>query len=351
MKKKIILLGLTVAIVAGIFGYRHWHQGRQAQNGDNLILYGNVDIRKVDLGFRVAGRVEGVDFEEGDQVRRGDRVAVLDRVPYQNEVRLASAARDRAAADMARLEHGLRPQEIKRARAQVAEYEATLLTLKKEFLRREDLVAQNVVSRQSYDDIRARRDAARARLDMARETLALAEEGFRQEDIAAGQAQVAEAEARLEQARIRLADTEIFAPADGTLLTRVVEPGTIMAAGQTVAILSLNDPVWVRAYVPEPDLGKIWPGMPAEILTDSRPDQPYQGHVGFISPEAEFTPKNVETPRLRTDLVFRLRVIADNPDHGLRQGMPVTVVLDLRQPPEGEDENTGSEGSGGQGAE
>jgi HlyD family secretion protein len=117
------------------------------------------------------------------------------------------------------------------------------------------------------------------------------------------------------------------------LLTRIAEPGAIVAAGQTVATLSLNDPIWVRAYVPEPDLGKIWPGMPAEILTDSRPDRPYKGHVGFISPEAEFTPKNVETPRLRTDLVFRLRVVADNPDEGLRQGMPVTVTLDTSHAP------------------
>jgi HlyD family secretion protein len=100
-----------------------------------------------------------------------------------------------------------------------------------------------------------------------------------------------------------------------------------------VATLSLNDPVWIRAYVPEPDLGKIWPGMPAEIFTDTRPEHPYKGQVGFISPEAEFTPKNVETPRLRTDLVFRLRVVADNPDEGLRQGMPVTVKLDTSQAP------------------
>ena len=109
-----------------------------------------------------------------------------------------------------------------------------------------------------------------------------------------------------------------------------------MMTGQVLADADaggFNDPVWVRAYVPEPDLGKIWPGMPAEILTDSRPDRPYQGHVGFISPEAEFTPKNVETPRLRTDLVFRLHVVADNPDEGLRQGMPVTVKLDTRNPP------------------
>lgn len=333
MKKKVLLLGLAAVVAAGVFGYRHWQQQREVNGGDTLTLYGNVDIRKVDLGFRVGGRIAQVVFEEGDTAHRGDRVAVLDQAPYENEVALARAARDRTAAELDRLESGMRPQEIVQARAQVAEYQATLLTLKEEHRRNSDLVAQNVVSRQAFDNSLARRDAAQARLENARAALALAVEGFRKEDIAAGQAHFAEAQARLESARIRLADTVILAPSDGVLLTRVVEPGTIVAAGQTVAALSLNDPVWVRAYVPEPDLGKIWPGMPAEILTDSRPDRPYQGHVGFISPEAEFTPKNVETPRLRTDLVFRLRVVADNPDEGLRQGMPVTVKLDTRNPP------------------
>ena len=333
MKKLLLVLVLAAVVAGGVFGYRYWRQNGNADNGNVLTLYGNVDIRKVDLGFRVGGRIAAVFFEEGDAVRQGERVAQLDRVPYENDVALAQAARDRTAAELTRLENGARPQEIRQARAQVAEAEASLRAFEEEYRRSSILVKEDAISRQAFDDIQARRDAARARLTSARETLALALEGFRAEDIAAGRSQLAEAEARLEQARIRLADTEVRAPADGVLLTRVSEPGAIVAAGQTVATLSLNDPVWVRAYVPEPDLGKIWPGMPAEILTDSRPDQPYRGQVGFISPEAEFTPKNVETPRLRTDLVFRLRVIAENPDEGLRQGMPVTVKLETRNPP------------------
>jgi HlyD family secretion protein len=334
MKKKIILPVVLAALIAGgVFGYRVWQRSQAAENGTELTLYGNVDIRKVDLGFRVGGRVAALAFEEGDAVRQGAAMARLDRVPYANEVDLAAAARDRAAAELARLEKGRRPQEIEQARAQVSEARAGLQTVEKQYDRSRGLVAAEAIARQTFDDIRARRDEARARLASARETLALAKEGFREEEITAGRAQLAEAEARLEQARIRLADTVVTAPADGVLLTRVVEPGAIVAAGQTVATLSLNDPVWIRAYVPEPDLGKIWPGMPAEIFTDTRPEHPYKGQVGFISPEAEFTPKNVETPRLRTDLVFRLRVVADNPDEGLRQGMPVTVKLDTSQAP------------------
>jgi HlyD family secretion protein len=334
MKKKIIILVVLAAVIAaGVFGYRTWQQNQAAENGTELTLYGNVDIRKVDLGFRVGGRIEKMLFEEGDAVHQGERVALLDRIPYANEVALAQAARDRADAELARLQNGTRPQEIRQARARVTEAQASLRAIEEQYRRSSTLVKVNAISRQSFDDIQASRDAARARLASAQQTLALALEGFREEDIAAGRSQLAEAEARLEQARIRLEDTAISAPADGVLLTRVVEPGAIVAAGQTVATLSLNHPVWVRAYVPEPDLGHIWPGMPAEIYTDSRPDRPYQGHVGFISPEAEFTPKNVETPRLRTDLVFRLRLVAENPDEGLRQGMPVTVKLEKQNPP------------------
>ena len=161
MKKKVLLLGMVALVAAGIFGYRYWQQERNVNGGDALTLYGNVDIRKVDLGFRVAGRIEAVLFEEGDAVRRGERVAALDRVPYQNEVALASAARDRAAAELTRLENGTRPQEIRQARAQVAEYEASLRAYHEEFQRSKVLVAEDAISRQSFDDIRARRDAAR----------------------------------------------------------------------------------------------------------------------------------------------------------------------------------------------
>ena len=334
MKKKIIILVvLAAAIAGGVYGYRTWQRDQAAENGTEFTLYGNVDIRKVDLGFRVAGRLATLFFEEGDAVRPGQQVALLDRVPYENDVALAQAARDRADAELTRLLNGTRPQEIRQARARVTEAEASLKALEEQFQRNRALVKVNAISRQAFDDIQASRDAARARLTSSRAALTLALEGFRKEDIAAGRSQLAEAEARLEQARIRLGDTAIIAPADGVLLTRVVEPGAIVAAGQTVATLSLNHPVWIRAYVPEPELGKIWPGMPAQIYTDSRPDHPYRGHVGFISPEAEFTPKNVETPRLRTDLVFRLRVVTENPDEGLRQGMPVTVKLETQNPP------------------
>ncbi len=140
-------------------------------------------------------------------------------------------------------------------------------------------------------------------------------------------ANLAQAKAALGVAITNLKDTKVFAPHEGTILTRIREPGSIVNVGDPIYTLTLTDPVWIRAFVSEPQLGLIYPGMKAEVYTDSK--QTYTGHIGFISPVAEFTPKTVETTELRTDLVYRLRIIADNPDKYLKQGMPVTVKLKI----------------------
>lgn len=325
VKKQCIALGLVMVFIAAGLGF--WLLQTPAGDGDGLMLYGNVDIRKVDLSFRVGGRVAEVLFQEGDRVEMGQVVARLDAKPYRDEERLALARQSQAEAVLQKMEVGSRPQEIAQAEAVVTERQATLHNLQLEYRRSRNLVESGAISRQAFDNVTARRHEAEARLTTAQEGLRLAREGFRTEDVAAARANLQAAEAELAAARTRLADTEIKAPAEGVILTRVEEPGAIVQGGQTVAVLSLVDPIWVRAYVEEPDLGRVQPGMAAEVYTDTDPHKPYRGHVGFISPEAEFTPKTVQTEELRTRLVYQLRVIVDNPDQGLRQGMPVTVKL------------------------
>jgi HlyD family secretion protein len=292
-----------------------------------LTLYGNVDIRQVDLGFRVSGRLTEMRFEEGDPVQAGDLLATLDRKPYEDDLRLAVAEVAAERANVEKMQAGTRPAEIEQARALVAEREASLVNAERQFERHEELVEGGAVSRQAYEDARALLDEARARLTSAQRALDLALEGFRSEDKATAKAALDAAIARQAAAETALGDTELRAPAAGVILARVREPGAIVAAGAAVYTLSLERPVWVRAYVPEPELGLIHPGQAALVVTDSRPDRPYDGRIGFISPVAEFTPKSVETPELRTDLVYRLRVVVDDPDPGLRQGMPVTVRI------------------------
>lgn len=325
MKKKLLVLLVLIALIVG--GACYWDSRRKPEAEDSLTLFGNVDIRKVDLGFRVGGKLAEVAFEEGERVQSGQIVARLDNIPYRDELNLALARQEQAAATLAKLEAGTRPQEIVQAEALVRERRATVNNLEIEYLRMKTLVESGAVARQLFDNADAALKEARARMATAQEGLKLAREGFRGEDVDAARADLRAAQASSASARTRLEDAVCQAPTDGVILTRVEEPGAIVAAGQTVLTLSLDTPVWVRAYVEEPNLGHLHPGMAAQVFTDSRPDRPYAGHVGYISPEAEFTPKTVQTEELRTRLVYQVRVIADNPDHGLRQGMPVTVKL------------------------
>jgi HlyD family secretion protein len=319
---------VVVLLVAVAAGATLWSRFRAEQNASELTLYGNVDIREVELAFRVPGRLLEMHFDEGDSVEAGQRVARLDPEPYREALAVAEARVAQAQANLDKLKSGNRPQEVERARAAVREAQALSDNAERDLERQTGLNASGAASDRTVEAARARRDETAARLASAREALALAEEGFRAEDIAAAQADVAAALAQRDQAQTQLDDAELTAPSTGTLIARVREPGSMLAQGAAVYSLSLRDPVYVRAYVAEPDLGKLAPGTPVTVTTDSS-DRAYEGQIGFISPRAEFTPKTVQTTDLRTDLVYRLRIVVANGDEGLRQGMPVTVHVPL----------------------
>jgi HlyD family secretion protein len=325
-------LVIALAIVAALGGAVWYVLAQDGEEQTQLVLQGNIDVRQVNLSFKVDGRIDQLMVDEGDTVKAGQVVASLDKRYFQDDLRLAQARRDNAAANLARLEHGSRPEEIAQARAQTADREATLARAKADFARARELIASGGISKEDYDLRRTALQAAEAQVRSAREAQRLVEIGPRQEDIDAARAQLAEQETALIQSQRRRADADLVAPNDGVILTRAREKGAIVQAGETVFTLTLASPVWVRTYVHERDLGLIRPDMPASVTTDTAPNRPYAGHIGFISPTAEFTPKTVETRELRTDLVYRLRVVVDNPDGGLRQGMPVTVNLPVAQP-------------------
>ncbi len=330
MPRKILARAVVVAIIA-VGGFFLISQMGRFNTGDGgtLVLYGNVEIRQVELAFRVSGRLEEVKFEEGDAVAAGDHVAQLDATPYSDALKVAQAEVAIRTAELSRLEAGLRPAEIDRARARVAEFEAGARMAQQNYDRRAVLVKSGAVSKQIFDESDAALRVANERLAAAREDLAIAVEGFRSEEIAAAHAGLQAAEAAAASAQTKVNDASLIAPSDGTILSRVNERGSILQAGEPVLIMALTHPVWIRAYVEEPALGHVAPGTLAEIITDVDPDHPYQGQVGFVSPVAEFTPRTVETPDLRSDLVYQLRIIIEEPDDGLRQGMPVTIRLAL----------------------
>jgi HlyD family secretion protein len=330
MNKKLIPLALII-LVAGFGAYRWW-LGRSAQTaGDHLTLYGNVDIREAQLAFTESEHIDEILVQEGDRVQRGQVLARLHRT-------LLQAARDEASAQvaaqeqvLARLEAGSRPEEIAKARADFAAARAQAQTTHDTHERQRALLAKKLTSPEAVDVARGAADAAAAQAKAAEATLALALAGPRREDIAQARAELEARRAALALAEERLADSVLIAPAGGIVRDRLLEPGDFASPQKPVITLAMIDPVWVRTWLPEPELGRIAEGMRAEIRTDSYPDKAYPGWVGYISPTAEFTPKNVESPELRTRLVYQLRVFACNPGGELRLGMPVTVTIPLGQ--------------------
>ncbi len=319
-----IVIAAAVIVVGGALAF--W-LSRDQGNQDALRLYGNVDIREVELAFRQPGRLTDMAFDEGDAVTRGAVMAQLDATPYREKLAAAEAELAAAQAQLDKLHRGNRPQEIAQAREQVRQAQAAADEAARNFARQDTLLRSGASSQRTADAARAARDQSAANLAAAQASLSLATAGFRREDIAAGQARVAAAEAALAQARTAVADATLVAPSDGIVISRVREPGSMVASGTPVYSLSLRDPVYLRAYVSEAELGRIAPGTKVRVHTDSS-DTVYHGQIGFISPRAEFTPKTVETADLRTDLVYRLRVVVSDADAGLRQGMPVTLDVD-----------------------
>jgi len=326
MKRRLPLVILVLLLCAGV-GFWYLQTHRRSATPGLLQLYGNVDIREVNLGFRVTGRLKAVLRDEGDAVRAGDVLARLDDEPYRHELDGAHQQVNSLKARLQLLEAGNRPEEIAQARAQVHEREVSFANAERIYKRQQELFVSRTVSVQERDDAEAAYQEAESRLHSAREQLKLLEAGFRTEDITQAKADLARAQSAENTAELHMEDTVLKAPAEGVVLTRAQEPGAILQTGTTVLTVSLQKPVWVRAYIEEPELGKIHPGTTAAVLTDSRPGKEYRGTIGYISPRAEFTPKSVETPELRTSLVYRLRVVVEDADEGLRQGMPVTVRI------------------------
>ena len=299
-----------------------------------LTLYGNVDIREVQLAFQDAGRIRTLPVDEGARVSVGQVVAELDPTRYQLELQRLNSEVAAQTQVLARLRQGSRPQEVARARAAAASARASLADAETQLTRKQQLRTTNRISVQEVDTARTRVETLQANLRAAEEEVSLVVEGPRTEDIAAAEASLAALEAARDLAAQRLEDTRLLAPASGVIRNRILEPGAMAAPGAPVFTLALTDPLWVRAYINEPDLGLVHEGMRAEVRTDTLPDKAYQGWVGFISSTAEFTPKTVETTELRTKLVYRARIFVCDPQQELRLGMPVTVTLQPGAPPE-----------------
>lgn len=323
--KKAIIAVLFLAAVG--FGGWYWWSHRPADDGSQVTLYGNVDIRQVSLAFDNSGRIEKLSVEEGDQVKAGQVIGLLDTKTLQLQVDEQAANVDVQQQTLLKLKNGSRPEEIAQAKAQVASAEADAALADQEYARaiRLQSSANGAISQQSVDQAQATAQAAKAKVSQQRAALQLAEAGTRVEEIAAAEAQLKASEASLALLKHQIDQGQLRAPVDAVVRSRLHEPGDMVTSSSAVFSLALTDPKWVRVYVSEPDLGKLKPGMAAQVFTDSHPDQPIGGKVGYISSVAEFTPKSVQTEELRTNLVYEVRVIVVDVDNALRLGQPATV--------------------------
>ncbi len=286
MKPAKPLIALVLLGVVALASASAWLYSRHNGKGENtLTLYGNVDIRQVQLAFNAAERIADLRVHEGEQVRKGQLLGTLNTTMLHEQEHRAEA-------------------EVNVARINANNAAGNYQRLKR-------LAEQHFISDQQVDNARAAADAAHAALLAA--------------------------QAALEVAHKALSDTSLYAPDDGVIQQRILEVGDMASPQRPVYTMALNDPLWVRVYIQESKLGQVKPGMAAEVSTDSYPGKHYQAWVGYISPTAEFTPKAVETTEIRSSLVYQARVFVCNPQNELRLGMPATVTIALDQPPAADD--------------
>jgi len=323
----IAIVALAAIAVSAAVVWKTWPWAAGAHDA-SVIASGTVDATEVSISFRTPGILRLRPVDEGSVVKAGQVLAELDTREGSARLRQAQAAETAALARLRDLEQGYRPQEIAEAQAQVQLARANLANLQDEAKRSEDLFRTGAVSRQRRDKDETAAAVAQEQHRAAAERLKLLQAGFRKETVAAARAQVAEAQAVVETVGVALEDLQARSTTDGTVTRKHAEVGETLASGRpVVTVTDLSQP-WVRVYIPENQIGKIRLGAPARIRIDTYPDREFTGRVSYVSSQAEFTPKNVQTQEERVKLVFAVNVAAENPDGTLKPGMPADVTID-----------------------
>jgi len=329
MKKKVIIVVSVLLFL--VVGFVLFNKQQDVKAPTELILYGNIDIREVQLTVNGSEHIAKILVEEGDRVKKGQLLAALDTELLDAQLAEAQALFEGQQHVVARLKAGSRPQEIAKANADYAAAKSLAKTARDTAKRLGRLLSRNLASADDVEFAQAKADTTTAQAEAARQEWLLAVEGPRKEDIALAEAILKAKKASLMLVKQRLNNASLYSPSDGIIRNRILEAGDMVTPQSAILTLALTDPVWVRAYLPETELGRVASGFKADITSDSFPDKRYQGWVGYVSPTAEFTPKNVQTPELRTRLVYSIRVYACNDQNELRLGMPVTVTVSLKK--------------------
>ena len=312
------LFAVAALSVAAAWAGRHLGGGVSAP----VSVTGTIEATQVDVSVKITGRILERLVKEGDKVTRGQVLVRLDDSELAADVRRQEAALRSAQATLRDLQKGARPQEIEDARAAVSSAEATRSMTEREYQRTDQLFRQNLIAAQDVDRARQAFEVAKAQERSAREKLGLVLEGSRPDQIDAARWQVTQAESALAQAQSRLREAQVVSPIDGVVLRKNLEAGETANPG--VPILTLVNPkdVWLRAYVPETEVGRLKVGDTATLRVDAFPNRVFTGRLIEIGSEAEYTPRNVQTKKERVNLVFRIKIQIDNPDGLLKPGLP-----------------------------
>jgi len=328
MKRVIsIVILLAAAVAAGVYFYpRLTHKPAPV---NQLTLSGNIEAHESLVGFKVPGRIVKLPVEEGQQVAQGALLARLDDADFKQRVRIDQATVGVRESNLALTLAGTRHQEVKASQQTMIDAEADLEQKKLDNDRAQQLYSKDEVSAQERDQAATALKRAAAIFKAAQQRYNEAVEGSRKEDITIARANLNEANASLGLSQVNLSYTGLLAPSNGVVTVRQAELGEVVAPGSPVVTLADLDHIWLRAYVAETDLGRIAWGQNVTITTDTYPGKQYHGRISFISSDAEFTPKSVQTYKERVTLVYRIKIDIDNPNHELKPGMPADARVDL----------------------
>jgi HlyD family secretion protein len=326
-KKQRIFLVVALLVVAAVVLRLTVFSG---SSSDGVILAsGTVEAAEADLGFQIPGRIESIAVREGDPVDSSSVLASLDRTELNARREAGVASAEAARAALSEVQTGFRSEEIAQGRAVLRAAEERVANAGRDLQRAERLFEGGAVSRQSLDHLETAFQLAEAEQEGATERLQVLETGPRRERIAVQRAQLMGAEAQVRQVDAALDNAVVRAPFAGIVSVKHREPGEIVQPGlPVVSIINPNDR-WVRIYVREDQVGRISVGQQASLTADSYPERSYRGRVIFISSEAEFTPRNVQTAEERVKLVYRVKVqITDDPSYDLKPGLAADVRIE-----------------------
>jgi len=298
-----------------------------AKNGRSILASGTIEAREVNVASRVSGQILALKADEGSRVKKGDVLALIEHDTVDIQLRQAEAGAALAGAQLDLVRKGARGEDIKQGEEALKQVDANLKVAGDDAKRMRELAAKGSVTLKQKDDAEARLIVAQAQQAQAREALRKLRQMSRPEEIRAAEARLAQAQASVDLLRKTISDCTITSPVNGVVTRRPVEAGELISPGATVLTVSELDNVHVMIYVTEKELGRVGLGREAEVTIDSAPGRTFKGRVTYISPEAEFTPKNVQTREDRVKLVFGVKVEVPNPDGLLKPGMPADALL------------------------